>query len=249
MNALWVTLAAAVYYIMVQLAVHIIYKRPAASIAGSGKIRVKISHADRPEQRRVYRRKPAQVQTGYPMCLIYSGADAAATGICGVLGIAAYCIFRGRESDVWVMLLYLMGILLLSVLTVTDLREKRIPNKVLLAAVGIWVCYSGLNLLISYDRWIVTAVSGIIGLVFNFVVFITGYFLTGKRLGGGDVKLAAVMGLFFLMDRSFSAVMYALILCCLFSLVMLAAKKVTLKQQIPLCPFLLTGTIAALILT
>lgn len=245
MNALWV-MAAAVYYVLLQLAVYLIYKRPAAA---GGRRKGRLTPAGMPDKRRVYRKKSVTKRVqAFPRCLVCSGRDAAATGICGVLGIAVYCIFCG-DIDRRIMLLYLMGILMLSVLTVTDLREKRIPNKVMLAAVCVWVGYTGVNLLISFDSWAAAAVSGLMGMVFNFVIFIIGYFLTGKKLGGGDVKLAAVMGLFFLMDRSFSAVMYALILCCLFSLVMLAAKKVTLKQQIPLCPFLLTGTIAALILT
>lgn len=176
----------------------------------------------------------------FPKCLLYNSKVTAIVGCAGVLAMA-FGFELDPDTDIRLKLLYWAGMVMLSVLTVTDLREKRIPNMVLLIMLGVWAVYIVINMFIDFYSALQIAVMSLMGMISDGVVFIIGYYLTRKKLGGGDVKMAAVLGLFFTSEKSFGVLLYGLILCCITSLVLLIAKKIDKDAQIPLCPFILAG--------
>jgi prepilin signal peptidase PulO-like enzyme (type II secretory pathway) len=131
-------------------------------------------------------------------------------------------------------------------LSVTDIKNLLLPNKILL----IWLAFRiPLMLLSSIIEWSLTIVlystSGafIIGLLFIII-----YYVSRRSLGAGDVKLSFVLGLSLTLTNIFNAVFYGLIICALFAVVCLAAKKMKRKDFIPLGPFLFIGTLIAYLL-
>lgn len=183
----------------------------------------------------------------FPSCLFYNNKLSAATGCVGIISMAlGYSL--NDQTDHRLLILYYFGMLMLSVLTVTDIKEKRIPNKVLLVMLGVWTVYIIINMIFDLSSALKLAAMSLSGLVFNGFVFVAGYYLTKKKLGGGDVKLAAVLGLFFTVERSFGILLYGLVLCCLFSVIMLITKKMRSDMQVPLCPFLYLGAIIMLMI-
>lgn len=187
----------------------------------------------------VYRLYPSE-SPDLPKCLIINKKDVTIVSCTGIAAMTAGSIVCG-ETDFRLMLLYYFGMLMLSVLTITDLREKRIPNKILLIMLGLWIVISIIYLLIDVTAAVEIIVMNVSGMIFCGVVFLLGYFITKKKLGGGDVKLSAVLGLYFTIDKAFGVLLYGLILCSLFSMALLIFKKASSKEQIPLCPFLLAG--------
>lgn len=181
----------------------------------------------------------------FPRCLLYNNIIVTAVGCTGIAAMALSLVLNS-QTDVRLLLLYYLGMMLLSVLTVTDLKEKRIPNRVLLIMLGVWAVYILANMAVDLSTALQLAAMGFGGMIFNGIVFIIGYFLTKKKLGGGDVKLAAVLGLFFTTEKSFGVLLYGLILCSLVSAVLLIAKKTKAGAQIPLCPFLFAGAVIML---
>lgn len=181
----------------------------------------------------------------FPQCLLFNNKTVTAVGCTGIAGMALSFAW-GVQPDIRLMLLCYAGILMLSVLSVTDLKEKRIPNGVLLIMLGAWAVYILINMAVDINAALRIAVMSVSGMMFNGIVFVIGYYLTKKKLGGGDVKLAAVLGLFFTIERSFGVLLYGLILCSLFSGVMLILKKAKADTQIPLCPFLFAGALIML---
>lgn len=177
---------------------------------------------------------------GFPKCLIINKKDVTIVCCVGIAAMAAGSIVC-HEADYRLMLFYYFGMLMLSVLTITDLRDKKIPNKILLIMLGIWIIISIIYLIIDVTIAVQLIIMSVSGMVFCGVVFLLGYFITKKKLGGGDVKLSAVLGLYFTIDKAFGVLLYGLILCSLISLVLLISKKASAKEQIPLCPFLLMG--------
>ena len=173
----------------------------------------------------------------FPRCLLYNNMIVTAVGCTGIAAMALSLVLNS-QTDV--------RLLLLSVLTVTDLKEKRIPNRVLLIMLGVWAVYILANMAVDLSIALRLAAMGFGGMIFNGIVFIIGYFLTKKKLGGGDVKLAAVLGLFFTTEKSFGVLLYGLILCSLVSAGLLIAKKTKAGAQIPLCPFLFAGAVIML---
>lgn len=74
------------------------------------------------------------------------------------------------------------------------------------------------------------------------------YLITkGKGMGFGDVKLAIFMGLFLGWPNIIVAMYIAFVIGALFGLVGMVSKKMTKKTQIPFGPFLILGTLVALI--
>lgn len=181
----------------------------------------------------------------FPRCLLYNNMIVTAVGCTGIAAMALSLVLNS-QTDVRLLLLYYLGMMLLSVLTVTDLKEKRIPNRVLLIMLGVWAVYILANMAVDLSIALQLAAMGFGGMIFNGIVFIIGYFLTKKKLGGGDVKLAAVLGLFFTTEKSFGVLLYGLILCSLVSAGLLIVKKTKAGAQIPLCPFLFAGAVIML---
>lgn len=192
----------------------------------------------------VYKIYP-ETSPGFPKCLLFLGKEAAAVGCIGMIALAAGYV-RNGQTDIRLLILYYMGTLMLAVTAVTDMREKRIPNRVLIIMTGIWTAYIAVNFLVNTGAALQLAVMSAGGMIFNGIVFLAGYFITKKKLGGGDVKLAAVLGLFFTMEKSFGVLLYGLIFCSIFSAVLLITKKAKAGTQIPLAPFLFAGALIML---
>jgi prepilin signal peptidase PulO-like enzyme (type II secretory pathway) len=134
----------------------------------------------------------------------------------------------------------LVFIAMLAVVTVTDLRERLIPNRVLGAAVGI-----GLPLLAASDP------GALAGRVVS-VLVAGGAFLAIAlaRPGGfglGDVKLIAAMGLF-LGPGVLPAVLIALFAGSLWGAVLfLRHGRAAAELTLPFGPFLALGAICTLV--
>ena len=84
----------------------------------------------------------------FPRCLLYNNMIVTAVGCTGIAAMALSLVLNS-QTDVRLLLLYYLGMMLLSVLTVTDLKEKRIPNRVLLIMLGVWAVYILANMAAS----------------------------------------------------------------------------------------------------
>ncbi|MCL2016331.1 MAG: A24 family peptidase [Defluviitaleaceae bacterium] len=125
-------------------------------------------------------------------------------------------------------------------LAVTDFKHFKVPNKILLA----WLLCRAVLMLASTA---VTAnfavlVNSALGAIAMGIFFLITYYLSRRTLGGGDVKLSFVLGLSLGINMIFSAVLYGLIICAVFSLGALLLKKLNRKDPVPLVPFLFAGT-------
>jgi len=143
-------------------------------------------------------------------------------------------------GDVTEVLLGLVFVTTLLAVTLTDLDRRVIPNKVLLVAV-----VAGLAIVAVGDpsslpeRWIAAAAAG--GALFLVALAYP------KGMGLGDVKLAAVMGLF--LGRNVApALLVALLAGSVVGLAMIAREGVAArKRAIPFGPFLALGGVIGLL--
>jgi prepilin signal peptidase PulO-like enzyme (type II secretory pathway) len=131
-------------------------------------------------------------------------------------------------------------------LAMIDTKHFVLPNKILLAWLLCRTVFVVLGFLIVSSVDIM--VDSVIGAVVIGLFFLVTHYLSKRSLGGGDVKLSFVLGFSLTITMIFTAVFYGLILCAIFALTGLAAKKLTRKTMIPLGPFLFAGTITAYIL-
>ncbi len=140
--------------------------------------------------------------------------------------------------------LWLFQLTCLIALSVYDIRWYILPNKMLLPlalAVALELTAYGiqgaLDTVVVVNLLLSTAIAGGI----FWVIF---QISKGKWIGGGDVKLGALLGLILgRPDQSFLLLFLASLLGVLAALPALSFKKLTIKQQLPFGPFLVLATI------
>lgn len=129
-----------------------------------------------------------------------------------------------------------------------DQHSRKIPNRLLLwaiAARGIllaaeWTLYPGVGIMLF--------ISALLGLLLGGGLFLLAHFLSKGGVGMGDVKLFAVIGAYMGSGSIMAVVFLTAVISAIYSLVMLARKKIKLKEEIPFAPFALAGVIAAMAL-
>lgn len=120
----------------------------------------------------------------------------------------------------------------------TDLRSKRIPNIIILPAIGL-----AMIAMFYKPGWGTALVGALLGAGFMLLPVIA----FGKHGGMGDVKLAFFMGLIL----GFPGIVFALIVAHLSTVVLwigVLLKRLNRKSVVPFGPFLAFGTAIFLIL-
>ena len=151
-------------------------------------------------------------------------------------GVISYLRFANMKLPLIILSMILF--VFMPVLTVTDCKKQLVPNKIILGAIILWVITISLSVIIDINASFNLVISAILGAVISGVIFLLSYFLSKKQLGAGYVKLAFVMGLYLTGSRVIGALLYGSVFCCIYSLVQLARKKLTLKSGVPMVPFL-----------
>ncbi|SDE92725.1 leader peptidase (prepilin peptidase) / N-methyltransferase [Blastococcus fimeti] len=134
-------------------------------------------------------------------------------------------------------------------LAVIDLREKLLPNRILLPAT---VVAAGLLTLAAAldDTWPDLLRALLAGAV-AFAVLLVMALLAPTGLGMGDVKLAALLGLvlgWFGWSAVVLGFLLGFVLQAVVGLALLAVRRAGRRTELPFGPALLTGTLAAVLL-
>ena len=119
--------------------------------------------------------------------------------------------------------------------SVIDIKHKRIPNRIVLT--GIFIL-TGFRILFFDDLLYILAVKIIAGPV----LFIIVYLLTDGKLGMGDVKYSALMGVFIGLPGLFIAIGLSSIMGLIFAVIGLHFGRINIKTKIPFAPFLTLGS-------
>ena len=156
------------------------------------------------------------------------------------LGTALLCAYLGvRFGLTWDSLLLAAVCVFLILIAAIDLKYRLVLNALIYPAILIT-----LVLQIASPGKNLPAV--LMGAAFGFIIFAAVAWLRPGELGGGDIKLATWIGLFF----GFPTVLWALIIGVtsggITVAVLLLSRRWNLKSQIPYAPFLCLGALIAL---
>jgi len=137
----------------------------------------------------------------------------------------------------------------LILITITDIKEMIIPDEIIYPAIIISLIYAltipfangrGSSQILESLPYLLLALAVSSGFFFLLIVV-----SKGNWMGGGDVKLAAVMALALSWPNILVAMMVAFILGSIFGVGAIVLKKKKFADVIPFGPFLVIGTIAA----
>jgi leader peptidase (prepilin peptidase)/N-methyltransferase len=133
----------------------------------------------------------------------------------------------------------------LVLLLATDLDQRLLPNELTLPAIPIALALdiAGLNPLVSLDQLPLAIVFAI---VVPGILFLLSIPFGAGAIGQGDLKLLVSAGLLAGPYRLFVGVIYGALLAGVVIVVLLVARRITLKTFIPFGPFLIIGALWAI---
>lgn len=122
--------------------------------------------------------------------------------------------------------------------SVIDIKQKRIPDWIVFPGVIVLLCFR----VFGFENSALLILSDII---LGSLIFFGIRFLTKGKLGMGDVKFAALMGVFIGFPGWFVATGLASLLGLAFAVTGLFFGKINKDTKIPFAPFLTVGSIGA----
>jgi leader peptidase (prepilin peptidase)/N-methyltransferase len=143
------------------------------------------------------------------------------------------------------LILYLLYGAIFALILITDIERRLILNVIMYPAILLAVVASfftpGMN-------WWSALAGGVIGFVFFLGAALVGDTLFGSgALGGGDVKLAAFVGLITGFPLVIEALVLGILIAAVVSLILLVTRVRSLRDHIPSGPFIIAGAVITLL--
>jgi len=157
--------------------------------------------------------------------------------------IALYLVFKYKTDDIMTIIRSLSLISFGYIAAYSDLKTRTIPNKLILIILVVWVVLMSIHIIIDIEPAIKSLTQSLISSTAGGGFFLAIYFISRKGIGGGDVKLIAVMGLFMTLAKLMTMLFFSSLVTALVSGILLITKRATMKTAIPLVPFLYLGTL------
>lgn len=162
----------------------------------------------------------------------------AVTFIMGIISFGAqYCYYSDclRAAKLTTL------IVLLAPIAYVDLKSRKIPNELLLSGLFARCVFYIIEIFIGR-----TAIRGILfsdmkGVLLGGGIFLIGALIAKNSIGMGDVKLFVMVGAFCGYAGTVSVMVFSLFLCFIVALVLLIMRKKSIKDSLPLAPFVFVG--------
>ncbi len=143
------------------------------------------------------------------------------------------------------LLFYALYSVVLALVLITDLEHRLILNVVTYPAVGLGIVGS---FFVPGVTWWSALIGGAIGLLFFLLAAVIGHTLFGAgALGGGDVKLAAFVGVVTGYPLVIEAILLTILIGAAISLALVVTGVRGLRDHVPYGPFLVAGAMVTLL--
>lgn len=157
------------------------------------------------------------------------------------LGLIFYVIYT-KMGITYYSLSYMILAAFLSAATIKDIKERIIPNKLILFGL-----ISGVVLNVLFPD-LERIVWGLAALVFAGGVLLITSLVSKGGVGVGDAKLVACTGLLLGIDKTISVMIISFIASALFGILSMLLKKLNKKSAMPFAPFVLLGVLLTMLL-
>ncbi|WP_050615928.1 prepilin peptidase [Bacillus testis] len=127
---------------------------------------------------------------------------------------------------------------LLVIVTVSDLAYMLIPDKILIVFAGIF-----LVLMLFLDS--LNPIDSLLGAIVGFALLLLIALVSKGGMGGGDIKLFAVLGLALGVKLTLLALFFSVFYGAVIGIILMAAGVVKKKQPVPFGPFIALGALTS----
>jgi prepilin signal peptidase PulO-like enzyme (type II secretory pathway) len=134
--------------------------------------------------------------------------------------------------------------ILLIYISFVDYKTRIIPNKIILPAYGFAVLYNIYLLFVNKNIFY----SDIIAFLFAFLIMLIIGLLSKGGLGGGDIKLYALLGLSLGFQTIIKIILFSTLLGSIISIFLILFKIKKYNESIPFGPFIAAGFFLSLII-
>lgn len=134
-------------------------------------------------------------------------------------------------------------------IAISDYKEFRIPNKLILYGLALRVPLLIAEIALQTDVVLAIVINELVAVVGATIVCIACMFLSRGSLGMGDLKLLMFMSAFLGVEGICYTMFVSIFFSAIIAIGLLIFKKKSRKDAIPFAPFILAGTFICLILT
>ena len=179
----------------------------------------------------------------------YCKAQISAMNLYGELVLAAAFVLTTLCFDItWKLAFALFFVCILYLVSVTDIYEQIIPDGALLAAIGMRIVYFVLVEGFQWKGLLELFVDGlVISLPLLLLVLVMEHILKKEAMGGGDIKLLFVTGLYLGWERNLLAIFLACIIGIVIGMVQMRKKEDEAEMEyFPFGPSIAVGAVLSL---
>ena len=148
----------------------------------------------------------------------------------------AFQAFQNSAVMVWVLLIGYI-----------DWREHIIPNDLIISAMGFRTVTALIETVTGQSSARTVLLNSLTGFFAVGLLLLIVAVIAKSALGMGDVKMYAVLGLFYGLFGAYSILLISVVIMAIISIILLLIKKVTVKTALPMAPFAAIGTLIYLL--
>lgn len=127
-----------------------------------------------------------------------------------------------------------------------DYKEFRIPNKLIIPGIVVWIGITLFEMATCKDVWLANLITEIIVSLAFLIVCVLCAVIVKNGIGMGDIKLLMLMGLIEGIDGAVSSVFVSMIVIFIVAIIMFIAQKKSKKDMLPFAPYILMGTVLSI---
>lgn len=157
-----------------------------------------------------------------------------------IVGTAVFSSVFYHVNSVFFVIYYLVVLGFLFILTIIDMKEFRIPNKILMVFLGIGILLNLFRFFLLQEKEVIINMA--LGIIIGALPLFLAIIFSKGKMGAGDMKLMAVVGLYTGYVNIFIIFILTIVIAALFAIIMIGLKKWNLSSKIPLAPFIFLST-------
>lgn len=158
----------------------------------------------------------------------------------GLLFVSIYMFNTPTNIQQWVQLVILLAVTVLLIAAyIYDSKHMELPEVFMLPAIALGIVYFGLNIFWQGADAIIPQAIALGVFVLAYVAM--WYFSRGKWLGAGDIRLAAIMGLFLNPKQLVVGIFVSYLVGSIYGISVLLKSNKKQGIKVPFGPFLIIG--------